>query len=121
MLVCTITCCTQSPKTFNTSQVEQIDSIVESKVDPTFTDSSKYLENISMRFDKSMIPMIQIEQADAFNMCVTVCLKKNKKINDKLFLQEWNRNYNSVYKYFNNKTISDSTHNDTLTSADITQ
>lgn len=105
VMLCTIISCTQkSPRALDTSQVEQIDSLIESKVNPTFTNAGQYETYVSSKFDVSSIPVIYMGSGEAYDMCVEVTLKKYGKINDKLFSYEWSKNYKNIYKYFDGKS-----------------
>lgn len=122
--ICTIiiSCTQKPPRAFDTSQVKQIDSIVESKVNPTFDSVGQYEQYVLNQFDQSSIPIIYMGDKEAFDMCVGVSLKKYGHINNKLFSQEWNKNYKNIYRYYeSSKKDSSKIPIDTLASVNVTK
>lgn len=87
-------------KCFTETQQKFVDSVIESKVNPTFisgVDFKSYELNVAT---ESTIPEIILYSPDAFRLCTEVTLKKYHKINKRLYVDEWNKNYNNVYKAF---------------------
>lgn len=98
-----ITSCDHRHPGLSVLESQQVDSLIESKTMPTFTDAGKYSTYVSESFTQSLVPIIYESSGEAFNMCVEICIKKYGKVNNKLFAYEWNKNYRNFYKFFDPK------------------